>query len=445
MSLNLIGKIELDGAGFERGLHRAGEHVTEFAKNAAVAAFGIYGVEEAIHKTVEEASQLVNTSKRLDVTIDELQVLQQAAKNTGSDLGAIAGAFEKINQAREKALSGTKDGMEILQAFQKLGVSSSQLNTMTAGQMFLGPLSKSAQSRSVEDIGPVLKEIMGKGFGELMPMLKEDFGELHDKMEKFGLLMDTETAVKLNHIGDEFSLLSRIMMVSLGPALVQFTEWLIDLVANSKVTEGLDFLARKTYELSKLGDFTDSSGVKHTAEQRATAGNYFAGLASQSAFHKQSFEDFINDHPVAFKGVFEDFKGTTLKEFNAYVKQLTQPVSDAIQAAAKGSTGDMTKLKQSLKEARENIDKEIWKIDHPTARQGTGGDDSEPKEKKVRMISTQSDALVKVGNFLGSNANAITRADQQKINLMTQQLNKLEAIDRKLAMNPMGGMGIPVV
>ena len=187
-------------------------------------AVGIYAVEQAISKTVETAKELVNESKRLGLGVEQLQLLRQAAKDSGTDMEKLAGVFEKIDVARQKALSVTGEGMQERRVFAALGINSNQLRTMGASQMLMGPMADLMRNRNPEQYAAAFKEVLGKGFGEVLPILKTNFGELSESMKKLGAIMDTETAVKLSHLKDEFELVSQVIISQLGPALVKLVE-----------------------------------------------------------------------------------------------------------------------------------------------------------------------------------------------------------------------------
>src|ERR1035441_7534707 len=110
MGLKLIGEVALDGSGFERGLNAMAGSMKGFI----VGAFGLYGVEEMLRKTMDTADELVNKAKRLDVAVEKLQLLKYAAKEGGSELETLAKGFENLDVAREKALSGSKEGQKLL-------------------------------------------------------------------------------------------------------------------------------------------------------------------------------------------------------------------------------------------------------------------------------------------------------------------------------------------
>ena len=234
MGLKLTAELGLDGTGFARGLSSAQHQAKEFGRTVAdglkgfvVGAVGIGTLEMAISKTVETATELVNASKQLGIGAEQIQVLRQAAKDAGSDLGTLEKAFEKIDEARERALSPGPDQMKALHAFGRMGVGPDQLKTMTAGQIFAGPLAGMAQKMNPEDLGPMLKALLQmKDIGPVVGILKTDLAELGAKMKDAGAIMDMETAVKLKHLGDEISIVSQIIASQLGPALLKMVEWL---------------------------------------------------------------------------------------------------------------------------------------------------------------------------------------------------------------------------
>ncbi len=90
--LKLLAEIGLDSSGFEAGLKRAegmAHGVAEGIKSFVVQAIGVLTVEQAISKTVETAKELVETSKRLSIAPEQLQVMRQAAKDAGVELGDV--------------------------------------------------------------------------------------------------------------------------------------------------------------------------------------------------------------------------------------------------------------------------------------------------------------------------------------------------------------------
>lgn len=381
--LKLMAEIGLDGSGFERGLHKMGEEAGRSVKALAVQAFGIYGIEQAIAKTVETATDLVNESKRLDVTVEQLQLLRQAAKDGGTEMGTLASAFEKLDVARAKALGGDKGA---LNAFAKLGVGQDALKNQTAATLFTTQISAAVKGGSVESLAPALKEILGKGFGEIIPVLKTDFDELGDKMKRLGSIMDTETAVKLKAIGDNFDLLKNILAVQLAPALLTFVETILTIIGKIK----------------QFGAFLGGAGVGDQEHKHGVLHDFFLG-------EKIDVKDFLKR---AREGKKESDK-----------------------------VGD--EWKKTIQALRDKLKKEADDLKNPKPINTADG---AIKSAAVHHARVQSDALVKVGNFLGSNGQTISRVDQQKIGLMKEHLAELKGIKHSIGqgVGPFG-LGIPQV
>ncbi len=403
-----MAEIGLDGSGFERGLNRIGREAGASVRNLAVQAFGIYGVEQAIAKTVETADELVNTSKRLDVTVEQLQLLRQAAKEGGTEMDTLASAFEKLDIARAKALSGDKTAIA---AFAKLGVSQAQLTTQTAATIFTGSLSNAAKSNNVESLAPAFREVLGKGFGELLPVLKTDFDDLGSKMHKLGNIMDAETAVKLKAMSDQFEILSTVAAVRLGPVLVQLGVWILQAVG------GLKQLA------AFLGAVANQGARK--------------GIGAISKATNDSVIDLLPDFlakPLK-KGSDAYYKTLFGVDPDEADKLLTQG-GDAANDAGKEWKDMMDKLDAQLKAAADELNHPKPIIPDITGEAG--------KAKSPRSFAAAaSDSLVRVGNFLNSNGNTISRVDQRKIDLLTKIAKNTESkgsFQDKLLFT---GLGIP--
>jgi len=407
MALKLIGEIALDGSGFERGLNKMGREAASSVKNLAVQAFGIYGIEQAISKTVESANDLVNTSKRLDVTVEQLQILRQAAKDGGTEMDALASAFEKLDIARSKALSGDKAAIA---AFSKLGVSQAQLTTQTAATIFTGTLSNSVKNNNVENIAPALKEILGKGFGELIPVLKQDFDELGDKMHKFGSIMDTETAVKLRLMGQEIDLVSQVLAMRLAPVIATLTDWFIQLTGKVK-------------EVVALFGGLFSHGPKEGVAALSKSIN--DGIADMLPQPVGDVVRKLND--IQIKGMGFDPKD---------VEEVIAATGESVIQAEKESADELAQWRAKVAKITNDLNNPQPIV--PDV------DTSTNTTKAKHLAAVQTDALVRVGNFLGANGNTISRVDQRKIDLLTK-IEKNTQPKASFGTGMFSSFGIPAV
>lgn len=228
MALRLNAEVSLDGSGFERGVSHLVSHGASHFKNLVASAFGVYSIHQALHKTVESAEELVTASRRLDVTVEQLQVMRQAAKESLVEFGRLETALERLNKAREKALMGDAKTMA---AFSRLGVSEADLRNKSAAAIFSGPMAERAKTASSQDLTAAGAAIFGvRAFGQLIPILKTDFAELQDKMEHLGSIMSTDAAVATKMLAEEFGLLSNIIAAQIAPGFIVFADKLLWLV-----------------------------------------------------------------------------------------------------------------------------------------------------------------------------------------------------------------------
>lgn len=367
MALKLQAEIGLDGSGFESGLRRiehAAGHVAGELKGLALQAFGIYGVEQAIHKTVDRAEELVTASKRLGVGVEQLQVMRQAAKESGVELNNLETAFEKINVARAKALGGGDGSSAALAAFKNLGVTKEALRTITAGGLFLGPIRDTANRRSQEDLAGPMKEIFKKGFGELIPLLKSDFQELEEKMKHLGSVMTTETAVQVKYLADEFGLISNIIVAQLAPALISFVEFVYKIAGAANAL------------IAGFGALTSRITMKNI-------GSFIVGLANPFA-----------SSPVSRLNL--DWLGA----LNAFGESRNK------------SDDSLEGIKAKLKSDADNLN-------HPKVPD-FDTEEVTPKTKRPGRIKDVSDSLTRVGNFLGGSQSPMERIAHVHTTLLRQ-------------------------
>lgn len=366
----------LDGTGFERGLHAIGHSATHNLKSLVAGAFGVYSLHQALHKTVESAEELVNTSKRLDVTVERLQVLRQAAKEGGVEFGKLASAFERLNVAREKALGGNA---KIMAAFARFGVTESDLRNKSAAAIFAGPIANAARTQNVQDLNGPGAAIFGvRQFGQLLPVLRTDLEELEHHMQSLGSIMSTEAAIGVKMLAEQFSLLANIVSAHLAPVLAQVSDkfLLFKGVLDSVTAAGGYFLRAITDE--KLSDSELSSPW---------------GLA---------------------KGVQRIFK---------------QALEEA--GAAAGKEYGESEIKRA--ELKSMMAAAADRIRNPPKPEIAPSLETKAKANKIAHGSMpDSDALLAVGNFLGSGRGLVNSIAEQHLQIARQQLDAQNTTNDKL-------------
>jgi len=293
--------------------------------------------------------------------------LKEAAKDAGKEFDTVAASIEKINIARAKALGGDK---KALAAFLGLGVSREDLLSKTGAQLFTGAISDTVKTTSPEQIAAPLKEVLGRGAGEAVAVLKTDFVELGKTMTATGAIMSSETAAKLKVLGDEFDIISQIIVSQLGPALLAFAEW-----AYKIILRGAGKMA---------GGFAFWGGVKAGMEAAPDEKNNPNRTSSgRLNFWKELFDQVFG----AKNKSALDAKDAAEKPFDLKIEEFAKRLEKAAEEL-KSPKPDFSKTEQVAKTMAEHASRQ-------------------PKD---------SDNLIKVGNFLGASRGVIANAQ----NVLTQ-------------------------
>ncbi len=368
MALRLQAHVGLDGSGFEAGLHRlerVGHEAFGDLRNFALQAFGVIGAEAMFHKSIENAKELVNMARKMGTDGTEgFQILRQAAIDSSTEIETVAKAFEKINIARAKILRKDKGWEEMAAGFKGLGVSDI---TMSTQSMLQGPMRNAALGMNPAVFEPWFKMATQMKTGaDIYKFVQTDFEELGEKMKKMGILIDSETAVKLKALGDHFDLLSQILVARVGPALLTFAEWLM------------------------------RTGQKPLVGIAATAAAIGGGTASWS------FRDLLKY--IGFGPALFDY--TPIKPFDK-------------QAAKEAGVEVVSKFDEfikSLDEMQKKLKDEADKLDNPTPtsfEDFTGKDGKDKPGAKGRIDS--GDALTRVGNFLGDSQGGLVSLTEKSL------------------------------
>jgi hypothetical protein len=135
--LSLLVKLGIDSTDFEMGVKRAqsvGEKFGNSFKSAVTSrlagALSVAAVTGFAHSVVQAADNVGELAEQLNMSTDDIQKFQMAAKLYGVKFESVATAITRINDARTSALSGNQAQ---LAAFQKLGISVTDLTDASLG------------------------------------------------------------------------------------------------------------------------------------------------------------------------------------------------------------------------------------------------------------------------------------------------------------------------
>lgn len=169
------------------------------------------------------SDRMVTMSQRTGLAVSSLQVLNQMAKVSGTDVDALSKAVVKMEV-------GLNKGDE---AFKKLGLSVAQLKAMSPDAAF----AKVAQSIGmIED--PMQRAsaavaVFGKSGAELLPVFSSNMDQARQSAEDFGLVLSDKTLSSAEALGDAIDtmglafdafLMRLAAVVAQSPALMEAIE-----------------------------------------------------------------------------------------------------------------------------------------------------------------------------------------------------------------------------
>jgi len=215
MGLNLQARVGLDGSGFEAGLMRLQRSVSNF-KTIAGTAFGVFGIQQAIQKTLEYADSMVDLANRIGVTTEAMQEFAFAAEQSGTSTDKFVRFAETLAKNRK-----TKEGDA---ALGQLGVA----NVGTTDNLIMA-IAQSVRGKSQASIINPLSAVGGRGAGEMINMLQGNLEELRKQANELGIVIDKQTLVSLKAANDQLKIFSKLLISTLAPAISMCIDMLVQL------------------------------------------------------------------------------------------------------------------------------------------------------------------------------------------------------------------------
>ncbi len=428
----------------------------EDLKKMAIGFFSIEAVKSLTENTFEFADSLVNSAQKLDLTIEQVQVLKKVAQDSGTEFDQLAVAIGKVAILREKALKGDTDSILKL---NNVGVERNKIGSMSAEDILFKAIGDKVKNGSLDKIALPVSEVLGKGFESILPALKENVDDTAASLKKMGLIMDGQTAVALKTLKDEFNDLGTFLDITFGEALINIVNFLMDTIGKqgsylNTVFAGLKGWAEwfKGQTNNKVPDYTAPNGKVYSGEQRFNSADMLM-QAINDAINKQHKDnpkaDDKTDLAEAYKDVVAQMKdpqnydlyGQTLADYNGnnmgdlmkYLQGVTKPYKDAQDNIYKG-VDDSDVLSKSISDTIKAYQDKIAARTKQIGSNGTGAGDNTPIINEQKRRSIYSDNLTSVGNMLGASYQGISHVTNQ-MDLQKQANNKFDKMLEKMELS----------
>jgi hypothetical protein len=271
---------------------------------------------------------------------------------------------------------------------------------------------RAALAMSPEDLDPILKAF-GKGLVELIPVLKTDFDKLEQKMRVFGLIMDTETIAKLKVFSNSLEIFANVLTTYFAPLLLKIIDRLMD--GTGRFLDWMDKRARPDPEAanpeSKGGFWALNARVGTGIVGGAMGGiTGVLGLWNEAIGQSAKAEDRLIQAMDWFK--FGGLSGGYMDQAADQMVKNANEGKPTLKQLWDNTTEELRKDAAALAERLKNPVVPDYNVNKVPGK--------EPKEKAPRAYHESGDALIRVGNFLGSSKDVLEDIGQRQVQLLQQ-------------------------
>ncbi|MGB4657974.1 MAG: hypothetical protein WBI07_02195 [Mobilitalea sp.] len=209
----------------------------------------IGGLLSMAKSTSETAGTWLELSQRTDIGVESLQRWGYAASQSGADVGKLEVGMKKLSTSIIDAQGGSEKAVA---AYDALGISMSDLSSMTPEQTFDAVMAKLADMPESAEKNVIGNQLLGKSYTELKPLLAEGSAgmeALKNKADELGIVMSEDSVVAAEGYGDSmdnvtasFDGIKNNLMSGLMPKLTELADWFVAKMPAIQdfVTNGLD-------------------------------------------------------------------------------------------------------------------------------------------------------------------------------------------------------------
>ena len=287
-------EVTCEGSKLEAGLKDAESATQKFqrkldgwsvAVGAAVTA-AFVGASKAVgsffSSLVDKGDALDKMSQRIGISVEGIGKLSQMAQLCGSSMETFEGAISKMQKSLEAAAQG---GAAQQQAFQRLGLSITDLKAMAPEDQFLAVSKAMGGLTDQSERTAMAMQLFGRSGTELMPFFNqgsEGIADMESKIDSLGGVMSSEGAKAMAELKDAMTLLkngiagtAQNLMASLAPAITKAIE-----MVTKAFTATKEFLSLHPGIKMMIGTVAGAVGAFAACAAAMTAWSLAAGKLS---------------------------------------------------------------------------------------------------------------------------------------------------------------------
>lgn len=216
------------------------------------------------NSTAETADKWDKLSLRTGIAVESLQEWGYAAGQSGADISVLETGMKKLSDTMVNAQNGSKSAME---AYEQLGISMEELNTMTPEDAFNKVMYSLAEMEDGALKNSIGNDLLGKSYVELKPLIAsgaDGMQQLKDRANELGIVMSADAVTSGVVFGDTLadakaSLdgVKNKIVADLIPQLTAMLNWFVEQSPKIQEVGGavLGFIS------DTIGFITDNSNI----------------------------------------------------------------------------------------------------------------------------------------------------------------------------------------
>jgi len=215
---------------------------------------GVAGIGALTRKVLQLGDRLQKVSLQTGLAVEELEILQFAASQSGVGTEALNKSMQKFNRTIGDADQGIKESSD---AFARLGISitanDGKIKDSSALFVEVAEAIKGIESPARQ--AAIASDLFGRSGVELLPLLQQGaFGidMFADRLREVGGIVGTDAANSISAFNDQMDLLNRAFTAKFAVVLVAVLPFLTALVDNFDAVAKAVGLAAGVFLVAKL-------------------------------------------------------------------------------------------------------------------------------------------------------------------------------------------------
>ncbi len=243
---------------------------------------GVAGIGALTRKVLQLGDRLQKVSLQTGLAVEELEILQFAASQSGVGTEALNKSMQKFNRTIGDADQGLKESVD---AFDLLGISitANDGKLKDSSTLFVEVAEAIKGIEEPARRSAIASDLFGRSGGELLPLLQQGaFGidMFADRLREVGGIVGTDAANSISAFNDQLDLLNRAFTAKFAVVLVAVLPFLTALVDNFDAVAKAVGLAAGVFLVANFGAIIGGITAAVTLLTRAVMMNPLGLLAT---------------------------------------------------------------------------------------------------------------------------------------------------------------------